>query len=824
MKRILLSVLAALLSAVSSIAVAGLAGDWKLHFPFEREILKVEDTPGRVYMMSYSQLVTSYYVDNLRPWATIHYLDKATGEMKALERRGRTFGAKARLMAYNHDKGYLMVIYDNLEVDMVYDDGRTVTITDLAELNNMRVPEPTRITFDTKGNRACLATSLGYALFNDETCVMEEYRDYDHALLSAVTFGDLMLFTYNGHLRFAPLSEPRLAFEDYKVLYSNYIRILLPLTDDLIGYVREQDGAWRIATLQPKGDTFATKEIHTGIERMEITRTADGYIVPMQDYVGFLDFEGNWTRHEKAEGEKGCPAASYDGREIWFAGRHTGLWSSNLADGQWTPGHPPTAPDAPSSMQVTEMIWHPRYGVLAPSRGITHIYTNLGLPQPLELSGYRAGSWSHYGFDRRNPSQSAIFYNPTGIAVDPDRPEYVYMGSPRQGVLRLNLEDPEDILHMSGPRDAGKDLPGYVEAFPMMERWKSVCSTTEAQMDSDGNLWVFNFDLDQPNDCGLSALCWTAEARRASEDAESFRPWTRLRVPGIPSSASAHMCVLTHPNNRNLLIFAVNSLNHRYVVVDHNGTPEDPSDDRMAVIKEMRDQFGNVISLLNLHCRHLMEDPQTGLVWVSTEVGTYMFNPRTMFVDPTRARRVITTDPESGLETLLADGLAVNTINCDTQGRKWVATLHDGVYCTSPDGSETLAHFHTGNSPIPSDNVLTVCENRAAGTIMIATDGGMAEFIPSLTEGRPSSVVTAVPGAITPSYRGPVTIGGLADGEEYAVADASGRAVRSMGCPDGGRLQWDGRDASGAPVAPGIYSVVATSRPDVTLTSVRVIR
>lgn len=824
MKRILLSVLAGILSAASSISVAGIAGDWKLHFPFDREILRVEDTPHRVYMMSYSQLLTTYYVDNLRPWATIHYLDKASGEIGTLERRGHTLGAKAIRMAYNPDKGYLMVIYDNNEIDFVYDDGHTVTVYDLAELNNTRIPEPGIITFDPKSDRACIATSLGYVLIDDETHSMVEYRDYDRAVQSAVTFGDRMLITFNGHLRFAPLSEPRNSLDDYKVLYSNYIRQLLPLSDDLIGYVREQDGAWRIATLEPKGDTYATREIFTGIERMDITRTADGYIVPMHDYVGFLDREGHWTRIEKSEGDRGFAAASYDGREIWFAGRRDGIWSSTLSDGQWNTGHALVTPNAPASFHVTEMVYHPTYGVLAPPRGVTPLFANLGLPQSLEISAYQGGTWSHYGLERNKSVHAAAFYNPTGIAIDPDRPEYIYMGSPRHGVIRLNLENPDDILHMSGPRDPGKDLPGYVEAFPMMERWKSVCNTQGAQIDTDGNLWTFNFDLDEPGDCGLSALCWTADARRSTTDAGSFQPWIRLRVPGIPSNANARMLVLNHPNNRNIILFGVNTLDHRYVLLDHNGTPEDTSDDRMAVVKDMRDQDGNVLSLLTLHCRDLMEDPETGLIWVSTELGSYTFNPRTMFIDPTRARRVKTVDPDTGLETILLDGLAINTINCDSQGRKWIASVHDGLYCTSPDGSEILAHFTTANSPIPADNVFTVCENLSSGTIMVGTEGGVAEFIPTSFEGRPSAVVSATPGAITPSFHGSVTLDGLTDGVDYAVADAEGNTVCHLPSSSAGRLQWDGRDASGTPVATGFYSVIAVSRPEVTLTSVRVIR
>ncbi|MDE7160782.1 MAG: hypothetical protein K2O24_08085, partial [Muribaculaceae bacterium] len=476
----------------------------------------------------------------------------------------------------------------------------------------------------------------------------------------------------------------------------------------------------------------------------------------------------------------------------------------------------------PSPFQVTDMAFHPVYGVLVNPRGQTPIYGNRNLPQTPEMSGYRNGSWTSYGVVRRNPAQANVLYNPTGLAIDPDSPEYVYMGSPRHGMLRVNLEDPEDILHMSGPNDPGKSLPGYVEAFPVMQAWPSVTSTLGAKFDADGNLWSYSFDLDRPGNDGMTALCWTPEARRASKDAASFQPWIRLHVPGVAASGSSRLLPLTHPNNRNLLLFAINTLKDRFVVLDHNGTPDDPSDDRMALVSEMRDHTGGVISNLTEHTRCMYEDPATGMVWIGTDLGPYMFNPRTMFVDPTRARRVLATDPATGTQSLLLDGLAINNIYSDTQGRKWFATMHDGLYCTSTDGSEILAHFTTDNSPIPADNVLTVCENIASGSMMVATAGGLSEFIPALTAGRPARTVAALPAAITPSYRGLVTIEGLIDGEEYFITDSAGEVVRRLGRPAAGCLQWDGHDDSGLPVPTGHYNVAGASGH--ALSSVRVLR
>jgi len=60
------------------------------------------------------------------------------------------------------------------------------------------------------------------------------------------------------------------------------------------------------------------------------------------------------------------------------------------------------------------------------------------------------------------------------------------------------------------------------------------------------------------------------------------------------------------------------------------------------------------------------------------------------------------------------------------------------------------------------------------------------------------------------------------DQQAVSIRDAAGRHVRTIAAPDGARLTWDGRDATGVPLPPGVYFCELASKRS--KTSVRLVR
>ncbi len=72
----------------------------------------------------------------------------------------------------------------------------------------------------------------------------------------------------------------------------------------------------------------------------------------------------------------------------------------------------------------------------------------------------------------------------------------------------------------------------------------------------------------------------------------------------------------------------------------------------------------------------LYEDMQTGLLWVGSDVGLFTINPRKFLSDNGKVNRIkVARNDGTNLADYLLNGVGVNDITSDSQGRKWFATM-----------------------------------------------------------------------------------------------------------------------------------------------------
>lgn len=244
-------------------------------------------------------------------------------------------------------------------------------------------------------------------------------------------------------------------------------------------------------------------------------------------------------------------------------------------------------------------------------------------------------------------------------------------------------------------------------------------------------------------------------------------------------------------------------------IADLNETPFDERDDKHKFFVSFTDKDGNNIAPNTYRC--IAED-QNDVIWIGTGNGPILIqNQGDIFNPDFRVSRVKITreDNKNYADYLLADE-QINAIVVDGGNRKWVGTTSSGLYLLSDDGTETLEHFTTENSPLSSNYIMDLALSKETGELMIATSTGLFSFMTDATEGKESySEVYAYPNPVRETFDGVISVIGLMENSLVRITDSEGKVVHED-YSNGGTFTWNGRDKNGRKVSTGVYFVFAT--------------
>ena len=245
------------------------------------------------------------------------------------------------------------------------------------------------------------------------------------------------------------------------------------------------------------------------------------------------------------------------------------------------------------------------------------------------------------------------------------------------------------------------------------------------------------------------------------------------------------------------------------LLLQDNGTPVNPKDDKVTYHNEWFDQDGKPIIPEFIYS--LAQDRDNTL-WVGTNAGLFLIPSTIDFTTSNRCERVVIgRNDGTQLGDYLLDNEQINHIVVDGANRKWIATATSGVFLLSPDGKETLEHFTTESSPLPSNNVLSIAVLESTGEVFFGTSQGLVSYMSDAIEPMQNfSDIYAYPNPVQPNYHGVVTIRGLMANTEVRIVDASGNLVATI-LGNGGEVVWDMTNAQGSRVASGIYTVLCNT-------------
>jgi len=303
--------------------------------------------------------------------------------------------------------------------------------------------------------------------------------------------------------------------------------------------------------------------------------------------------------------------------------------------------------------------------------------------------------------------------------------------------------------------------------------------------DSKGNLWVSNSDADH----FLSVM--RHDGTWMSFPHNGLITGSETLGPLIIDNNDQKW--VTMPRGGGLIVFREHNIN--------NNNSFD--------IRKLTTQVGNG-SLPNSTVLSLAKD-HDGHIWVGTAEGVVVFYSTHLALrgGSFDAQPIIVM--QDGFAAELFENEAINSIFVDGSNKKWFGTRSSGAFLMTPDARETILHFNTTNSPLPSNNILDISVEPHTGEVFFATDMGLVSFRGFATRGQPSHTnVEVFPNPVRPGYQGYIAVRGLVTNARVKITDIAGNLIYDT-YAQGGQMVWSGTDLFGKRPASGVYLVFSTN-------------
>ena len=819
MKKRIITLLCAI-AALLPLTTFAAPGSWRLHPSFDNNPEKVIATPFGAYMFALAEPYASGHSDYADRQGFLYRYDSAADEFEFLSSGGRLSETVIDRVEYNPKEKFLLVVYSSSNIDLIHDNGEVENIPGLLAAD-IKVGKGVRdITFDADRHRAYLAADFGYLVLNTERGEVDRSFIINEPVKSAARWQDEVLILKDGVMYASKADKPRLTMDDFrKVLDVPSATRLLPLTADICVLQAVNDVATFYYFIERGADGWNLREI-TNSNRTFVEYAPEGIIVGSGAQFIYIKPQGVAQTVTRLNDDFSTLGTTRDMKEFWYARGREGLYSRRYdseAQTKWTTTRNPMMPDASSAFKSASMVWHPKYGLLVSNHGIDLNFSSFNYKMPVLLSALKDGRWVRHGLPYTNPAQTSALSNPNGLAVDPDNSDMVYFGSIFNGILRMDLSNPENILHMGSSYDPARNLPGFVEMAKGNPWWTEHFKFSAPVFDADGNLWAGYYDSQESENNKnpqIQIWYWPSADRKASTSSASFRPWKKWVLKGLTPSQNDKVLPLRHRDNKNLVVYAPNYYQSPILILDHKGTLDNDADDQYVLIDRPVNQDGTSLDLF--YATALFEDQETGNLWVGTSTGLFTINPVKAFANPNSVNNIkVSRDDGTDLADYLFNGSKVNDIISDPQGRKWFALDGGGVTVTSSDGRRVLLELTSENSSLPSDIVYSLCYNPDNHSVMMSTFNGLAEYFPSGegATGEDLESVRAYPNPVRSDYYGYVTIDGLVDNALVKIMDAHGNLVKEFDLAENGEVKWDVTNMAHKRVKTGVYYILSSSGP-----------
>lgn len=421
-------------------------------------------------------------------------------------------------------------------------------------------------------------------------------------------------------------------------------------------------------------------------------------------------------------------------------------------------------------------------------------YTNSYNPFPLRsfgLSHLVEENWKNTPYDNLLTAKNLNY-----IAVNPFNPSQVFISACHQGILELNDEVPTILLDQTNSALESLVVPSAPNEISVRQ--------TGSLFDRNGLLWTLTCRVDK----GLKSY---------NPSTGEWRGYSFSEI--IPDAF-------------------VDELGFGDMAIDRNGTKWIGSFFNGII---GYNENGNKIRNLKSEEQNMPSSVVTAVavdnnnqLWLGTIKGLrVLYNTISFFEEPNpNVREIVVLD--DGIPQELLSNQYITDIKIDGSNNKWIGTLDAGIFYFSPDGQETIYHFTTDNSPLPSNFIKDISIDAQNGKIYIATEKGLVSFNSGGSDPEEELKNAFVyPNPVRPEYnilganslnditKG-VKIKGITENVNIKITDIEGnlvaeaqsrvnlRASRSSYnfAIDGGTAIWNGKNLANNIVASGVYLIL----------------
>lgn len=759
----------AILAGISAFAQKGV-GTWDI-VPVYSSVSSMIETPQKVYYLSGGNLY-SY--------------DKENEETYIYNINNKLHDTNISKIKYNFDAGYLAVVYANANIDLIYDDGKVVNMSDIKEAVLTVTPVINHISFGD--GELLAATNFGLVLFDDVRHQVKESGVY-YRNISIAAIADNYIFAYqtqpNCQMNIIEKKKHIQNIDDVLVGYPASGTEWVALSDNTLLALEKDASMAQLVKYEfqyPDGERSFEGQLEifgkTTSGSANIGEDSFSLVGPTEIYT--YNYKDGTTSKQSLPAALKSNVIAFDKTDgkVWAA-NSAGIGHYDISGENLTVLSDRYKPEGTQLSLITDFKALKDGGV----------YVVNGVRQmPYFQAKSLDSSWITH-FDRIKDghvtpmSVKNLDINTKAILPSPNLPNTYY------------------VLHFVGSKGLEQWVDGeYVGTLT----WDSSTRGTCMDFDANGNIYMLSCVAPSSNAPYVMML-----PKEKEKDFMNLNNWVSIFNNVSPKAydpGNNTMLVCKHSNFIFLNTYFIQGIN----MCDTKGTAS-AADDEPFFARTLTDQDGKEMNWSNMAYMTYFED-HNGDVWVCSELGVVKISNLKAGMNNVKFTRLkVPRNDGTNYADYLLESEQITSGDVDASNRKWIATKNNGVYLVSADGSEILEHFTSENSSLPVNTVYAVKCDLKSNTVYFGTPAGVVTYNSTAAPAADDfSDVYAYPNPVRPEYTGWIIVKNLMDKSLIKIADAAGN-VFFQGTSEGGMIAWDGCDASGNRVKTGVYYVFASN-------------
>ena len=741
------------------VSTATLADDWKSYISYHN-VTQALPINGKVYALGSGGLFNYVLGDK-----KVSTYSKATG----------LSSCDISHMAYCEDLQVILLIYEDYNIDIL--DIRD-SIINLPEYKNSAYSDKTINDLTVKDEKAYLSTNFGIVEINLKKAEFANTYETGFKVHGAVGDEDYIYALGPDGIYVGERNKNLLERKNWVHKSSSYPQKLIPFNDKI--YALYAKGLYSFNT-----ENITTQPMLQGSFKYYSSYGAD-LVIGNDKQIAVMDSEEKFSTLDIDNDF--CYLAS-DGTNLWAARNTNGLQAltfstDSLGNTELTPLTGGIIPNSPIRNYFSDIHFTPYNKLLIAGGALA--YSGQTVYEGTVMA-FDKGKWTNFSEDSIAIKTDVVYRNITSVAEDPKDSTHHFASSAIGGLYEFKNAQLVGFYN--------NDNSPISSIYPKLASYKVYNRLTGAKYDPNGNLWLFNNQVDTIIRVITPENKWVSIYRPEIQGYPTFdhylfdnRGWVWMSHRRWAGTYQAGIACL-----------------------NYNKTLSDTSDDNFAFCTTFTDQNGTTIQMGLLYD---FSFDREGKLWIGCDHGVYVLeDPTTIFnTKQTFRRPLIPRNDGTNYADYLLDGVPVKCIAVDGANRKWLGTTNNGLYLVSADGLEILEHFTAANSPLLSDCILSLAIRPDNGIVMIGTDKGLMSYRGDATEPTDKlkeSNIKVYPNPVRPNYDGKIRITGFTADSDVKITTTSGLLI-AQGTSLGGTFVWDGRDKAGDRVATGIYHVIAS--------------